>query len=76
MLCGIPGSGKTAAARSIESSLNLCGYKTVTSGVFYPASKALAVCHTGLLVNEQAEHYDNDFIFASETMLSKKHFEI
>lgn len=95
MLCGIPGSGKTAAAKSIESSLNACGYKTVTSRVFYPVDKALSVCHTGLLVNEnlmesdivpkdeykgsvtvispsdiwkelpeQAEHYDNNFVFA------------
>lgn len=53
MLCGIPGSGKTAKVTRIKQSFINNGYHTVDPEKLYSVDKALAVCSTGLLINEQ-----------------------
>ena len=53
MLCGIPGSGKTAEANRLMQSFVDEGFHTVNPEKLYSVDKALSACSAGLLVNEQ-----------------------
>ena len=53
MLCGLPGSGKTEAAEKIVQAYAENGYRRVSSEELYSIDRAVAVCRTGLLIDER-----------------------
>lgn len=53
MLCGLPGSGKTATAEKIVQAYVENGYKKASSEELYSINRAVAVCGTGFLIDER-----------------------